>query len=76
MPRQVPTTEESRKYYSLAKYPSQGVFRWVMTGLKALNFLGNRCWKSSGETLLMGLIISKTEAAETGPNNRYKTGDW
>ena len=72
----MPTTEEPREYYSLAIYPSQGDFRWVKTGLKALKSMVNRCWKSSGEHSLMGLIISKTEAAEPGPKNRYKTGDW
>ena len=54
----------------LVLFPSQGDFRWVKTGLGALRKLGNRCWKSAGEQLMFGLVISKTETARTGPKNR------
>jgi hypothetical protein len=44
---------------------------WVKTDLGALRILGNRCWKSAGEQLMVGLVIFKVETAGTGP----KTGE-
>lgn len=42
----------------------------MKTGLEALRKLANRFLKSAGEQLMVGLVISKTETAGTGP----KTG--